>query len=47
MIKKQAEVVLKTDFPQLAESISIHLSDEKSRRIGQAVAAATLPEIKR
>lgn len=47
LIKKQAEVVLKTDFPQLAESISIHLSDEKSRRIGQAVAAATLPEIKR
>jgi len=47
LIKEQAETVLKTDFPQLAESISIHLSDEKSRRIGQAVAAATLPEIKR
>jgi predicted NBD/HSP70 family sugar kinase len=47
LIKQQAETVLKTDFPQLAEKIVIHLSDELSRRVGQAVAAATLPEIKR
>jgi len=47
LIKEQAEAVLTTDFPQLAERITIHLSDEKSRRVGQAVAAATLPEIKR
>jgi predicted NBD/HSP70 family sugar kinase len=47
LIKHQAENVLKTDFPQLAERIIIHLSDEQSRRVGQAVAAATLPEIKR
>jgi len=47
LIKQQAETVLKTDFPQLAEKIVIHLSDEQSRRVGQAVAAATLPEIKR
>jgi predicted NBD/HSP70 family sugar kinase len=47
LIKEQAETVLTTDFPQLAERITIHLSDEKSRRVGQAVAAATLPEIDR
>lgn len=47
LIKYQAETVLKTDFPQLAEKIVIHLSDEQSRRVGQAVAAATLPEIKK
>ena len=47
LIKHQAEFILKTDFPELAERIVIYLSDEKSRRVGQAVAAATLPEIKR
>ncbi len=47
LMKHQAEFILKTDFPELAERIVIYLSDEKSRRVGQAVAAATLPEIKR
>jgi len=37
--------VLKTDFPQLAESVNIQLPDEKSRRVGQAIAAASLPAI--
>lgn len=37
--------VLKTDFPELAESVNIQLPDEKSRRVGQAIAAASLPAI--
>ncbi|MDD8019735.1 MAG: ROK family protein [Acidobacteriota bacterium] len=47
LIKQQAESVLKTDFPELKGKITFHLFDEKSRRLGQAVAAATLPEIKK
>lgn len=46
-IKKEAEKVISQEFPELAKKIKIHLLDEKSRRVGQAVAAATLPEIKK
>jgi predicted NBD/HSP70 family sugar kinase len=35
--------VLKTDFPELADKVNIQLPDEKSRRVGQAIAAASLP----
>jgi predicted NBD/HSP70 family sugar kinase len=37
--------VLKTDFPELADRVNIQLPDEKSRRVGQAIAAASLPVI--
>lgn len=47
LIKQEAEKVLQREFPELSQKIKIHLLDEKSRRVGQAVAAATLPEIKR
>lgn len=40
-----AQTVLRKEFPELAESIRLHLPDEKNRRVGQAVAAASLPEI--
>lgn len=40
-----ANEVLKVEFPELAEQIEIHLPDEKSRRVGQSIAAASLPEI--
>ncbi|MDO9628859.1 MAG: hypothetical protein Q7I99_03070 [Acholeplasmataceae bacterium] len=40
-----AKHVLETEFPELAEKIEITLPDEKSRRIGQSVAAASLPDI--
>jgi hypothetical protein len=36
--------VLKTEFPELAGKIKLHMPDEKRRRVGQAVAAASLPE---
>jgi predicted NBD/HSP70 family sugar kinase len=47
LIVRKATEVLRTDFPELAEKLALHLPDEKSKRIGQAVAAATLPSIKR
>lgn len=44
IVDKAAEV-LKAEFPETAARVRIHLLDEKSRRVGQAVAAASLPEI--
>lgn len=38
-----AEQVLKAEFPDLAEKIHLQLPDEKSRRVGQSIAAASLP----
>ena len=40
-----AKTTLKSEFPELAKSISIQLPDEKSRRVGQSIAAASLPKI--
>jgi len=38
--------VLNQEFPAVAKKITLHVPDEKSRRVGQAVAAASLPEAK-
>jgi predicted NBD/HSP70 family sugar kinase len=46
IILHRAQEVLKKEFPELAEKIIVHLPDESARRIGQAVAAASLPVIK-
>ena len=35
--------ILHTEFPQLAAKCEVSLPDEKTRRVGQSVAAATLP----
>ena len=40
-----AQEVMKAEFPELQEKISIHLPDEKVRRVGQSVAAASLPAL--
>jgi len=37
--------VLADQFPALAEKVNVTLPDEKTRRVGQSVAAASLPEI--
>ena len=37
--------VLKEQFPALAESLEVMLPDERTRRVGQSVAAASLPKI--
>jgi predicted NBD/HSP70 family sugar kinase len=41
----KAREVLEREFPEAAEKIKLHVPDEKSRRVGQAVAAASLPAI--
>lgn len=45
VILEKARQVLREEFPDLAAAISVHLPDESSRRVGQAVAAASLPAI--
>ncbi len=45
IILDQAQAVLRTQFPHLAESLSLHLPEESERRVGQAIAAASLPSI--
>lgn len=45
MLLDRARAVLKQEFPALAEKVALHVPDEKSRRVGQAVAAASLPEL--
>ena len=47
IVIEKAREVLKRQFPELAERIAVHVPDEKSRRVGQAVAAASLPLVKR
>ena len=41
----RAQEVLDKEFPELAKKIQLHIPDEKSRRVGQSVAAASLPKI--
>ena len=42
-----AKDVLKVEFPKLTDKIAFHIPDEKDKRHGQAVAAASLPTITR
>jgi hypothetical protein len=37
--------VLRAEFPELASSIFMALPDEANRRVGQSIAAASLPAI--
>ncbi|MGE5776767.1 MAG: ROK family protein [Chloroflexota bacterium] len=37
--------VFESEFPELSQKIALHLPDEKIRRVGQSVAAASLPVI--
>ena len=45
IILKTAEQVLRKEFPDLADSIKLVVPDEASRRVGQAIAAASLPAV--
>ena len=45
LILERAREVLDVEFPDLAGQIQLHIPDEKSRRVGQSVAAASLPQI--
>lgn len=39
--------ILRQEYPELEKKIQIMLPDEKTRRVGQSVAAASLPDIRR
>jgi predicted NBD/HSP70 family sugar kinase len=45
LILDDANLVLQNEFPELAARIKIQLPDERSRRVGQSIAAASLPVI--
>ena len=45
ILLERAQEVLDTEFPELSEQITLHIPDENSRRVGQSVAAASLPKI--
>ena len=44
VVLSKAREVLKKEFPETASAITMHVPDEKTRRVGQAVAAASLPK---
>jgi len=47
IILEKAGHVLRTEFPSLAERIRLRTPDEKDKRHGQAVAAASLPALRK
>ena len=46
LVLDKANEVFATEFPDLVGKIQLHLPDEKTRRVGQAVAAASLPAVR-
>jgi len=46
LIVDHARQTLRVEFPELAQRIALHVPDEKQKRHGQAIAAASLPELK-
>ena len=45
-ILRVCKEVLAEEYPELAAKCNVTLPDEKMRRVGQSVAAASLPKIK-
>ena len=43
---KKAREVLALESPEIAQTLLIHLPDEATRRVGQSIAAASLPRLK-
>jgi predicted NBD/HSP70 family sugar kinase len=46
ILVEKAKEVLALEAPELAKKLQIHLPDEASRRVGQSIAAASLPKSK-
>ncbi|MBQ4612028.1 MAG: ROK family protein [Clostridia bacterium] len=46
ILLERAQEVLDKEFPTLAQKIKLHIPDESSRRVGQSVAAASLPKLR-
>jgi predicted NBD/HSP70 family sugar kinase len=47
LILSTANQVLKAEFPEIAERVRYHIPDEKEKRHGQAIAAASLPALRK
>ncbi len=47
IVIEKARNILNTEFPEVARKIELRVPDEKSRRVGQAVAAASLPALRK
>ena len=47
IVLAKARGVLESEFPETASAVAMHVPDEKTRRVGQAVAAASLPKLKK
>jgi predicted NBD/HSP70 family sugar kinase len=45
LLVEAARQVLRREHPELAQRLRIHLPDEATRRVGQSIAAASLPRI--
>ena len=45
LLLEKAQAVLDVEFPELAKQVTLNIPDEQSRRVGQSVAAASLPKI--
>ena len=45
ILLENAQKVLNEEFPEFAKTVKLHIPDENSRRVGQSVAAASLPKI--
>jgi hypothetical protein len=43
VLVRKASRILAEEFPDTAGRVTVHVLDERSRRVGQAVAAASLP----
>lgn len=45
IILERAREVLDTEFPELSQKVNLVIPDEENRRVGQSIAAASLPEV--
>ena len=45
LIVSECQRVLKEEYPELAQKLRVMLPDENFRRVGQSMAAASLPEV--
>ena len=46
ILLNKAREVIATEFPELDKKMTLNIPDEKARRVGQSVAAASLPKLK-
>lgn len=46
LILENCQKILAEEYPELAQKVQVTLPDEQTRRVGQSVAAASLPELK-